>query len=520
MAESQKDRTVIERAMKCFRQVNDAESDNRAKGLNAHRFSLGDQWDTVTMNSRQLESRPYLTINKVDAFCRQVSNQQRQQRPRIKVHAVNDIADVKIADIIAGICRHVEVNSNADTAYDTAFDHALRIGWGYWRIVTNYTKETSFDQDIYIQTVDNPFSVYFDPNSTLPDGSDAEFCIITDMVPRDTFKRLYPNADDGSAWTEATIGDTYAEWVDKDSIRIAEYFYVDRKAGVLCLLSDKSTAWEDELPPEETLAQFGITVVTRRKSFKKTVKWCKLTAMEELESKDWAGRFIPVIPMYGNRIVVDGKVKKYGLVENAMDPQRMYNFWRSAMTESVALAPKAKWLLAAGQDEGFEQEWNQANIAARPVLHYNQTDVDGQQAPAPQRLQPEPPPQGAMESALAISQDLTSVLGIVDPAERIGGNVSGKALKAEHAQADNSNFHYYDNMTRSISHTGKIILDLIPKIYDQERMLRIIGEDGRPDMVVVNQHSEDPMGKVLNDVTIGEYDVVMDTGPGYNSKTP
>jgi hypothetical protein len=213
---------------------------------------------------------------------------------------------------------------------------------------------------------------------------------------------------------------------------------------------------------------------------------------------------------------VDDKRKKYGLVRFAKDPQRMYNFWRTSMTESVALAPKAKWLLAEGQDEGHENEWAMANIKSTPVLRYKQKDIEGQPAPAPTRLQPEPPPTGIMEAAGAISADLQMVLGVLDPNQLPSGNISGKALQGQQNQVDLSNFHFYDNMTRSIRQTGKIILDLIPKIYDTQRVMRIIGSDGQPDMTTINE--KDAVGEVLNDVTVGEYDVVMDTGPGFQTK--
>ena len=245
--------------------------------------------------------------------------------------------------------------------------------------------------------------------------------------------------------------------------------------------------------------------------------WYKMTALEILEQREWPGRWIPIIPVEGNKVTVDGRIKRFGLVRYAKDPQRMYNYWRTAMTESVALAPKAKWLLAEGQDEGHEHEWATANVSAKASLRYKQTDIDGRPAPPPQRLQPEPPPSGAMESAIAISEDLQTVLGVVDPAQKIQGNVSGKALLGERQQSDNSNFHYYDNLTRSIRHTGKIILDLIPFIYDTERVMRIIGDDGNPKLVTIN--GVDEVGQVVqNNVTIGEYDVVMDTGPGLNTK--
>ncbi|NBU73320.1 MAG: hypothetical protein EBS53_18080, partial [Bacteroidetes bacterium] len=311
-----------------------------------------------------------------------------------------------------------------------------------------------------------------------------------------------------------------ADWVMKEDIRIAEYFYTERIPKTLVMLSDGTSAFEDDLPSPETLALSNITILDRRPSYKKVVRWCKLTGMEVLEESTWAGKFIPVVPVYGQVLVLEGKRKKYGLVRMAKDAQRMYNYWQTSMTESVALAPKAKWLIAEGQDEGHENEWAQANIKSAAVLRYKQKDIEGQPAPPPTRLQPEPPPVGIMTAAESINKDLQAVVGIVDPNQLPQGNISGKALMGQQQQIDLSNFHYFDNLTRSIRHTGKIILDLIPKIYDRERVLRIIGADGQPEMVTLNERKVDELGveKILNDVTVGEYDVVMDTGPGYQSK--
>ena len=506
----------INEAIKFWRLVNDSDSTNRAEALNDIKFAAGDQWPVEIQNSRNLESRPCLTINKIDAYIRQVTNQQRMQRPRIKVHPVNNLADYKIAQVIEGITRHIEVNSSADTAYDTAFDYAVRMGWGYWRINYKYVREDSFDQEIYIDAVENPFTVYFDPNSVRPDGSDAERCLITTVLDKKIFREMYPGANDGANFQQRSTGDDTSAWVTKEDIRIAEYFYIERERAKLYLLSDGTTSFGDSANFFQRVEAAGLTVVDERDSFRKAVKWVKMTAMEVLEEKTWAGKYIPVVPCYGAQVIVDDKRKKYGLVRFAKDPQRMYNFWRTSMTESVALAPKAKWLLAEGQDEGHENEWAMANIKSMPVLRYKQKDIEGVPAPAPVRLQPEPPPAGIMEAAGAISADLQMVLGIMDPSQLPSGNISGKALQGQQNQVDLSNFHFYDNLTRSIAQTGRIILDLIPKIYDTQRVMRIIGSDGQPDMTTINEANE--IGEVLNDVTVGEYDVVMDTGPGFQTK--
>ena len=519
VADSQSDGR-IEEAKQFLRLCNDSDSNNRAEALDDVRFAAGDQWPVDVQNSRVLEARPCLTINKLDAYVRQICNQQRQQRPRIKVHGMNNESDAKVAEIITGITRHIENQSDADQAYDHAFEYCVKMGWGYWRVTTDYIKDDSFDQEIYIKRIENPFSVYFDPNSVQPDGSDAEKCLVTTVVSKAVFRKMYPDADDVQGFSSRGTGDTESEWVTKEDIRIAEYFYTEREKAMIIQLSDGTTGYSDEMPSKEVLASAGITVIDKRDTWRKKIKWCKLTAMQILEEGEWAGKYIPIVPVYGQEVRVDDKHKKFGLVRMAKDPQRMYNYWATALTETVALAPKAKWLLAEGQDEGHENEWAMANIKAMPVLRYKQTDTEGRTAPTPVRLQPEPPPAGVMSALQGMNQDLMAVVGIFDPGQLPQGQQSGKALQGQQQQADMTNFHYYDNLTRSIRHTGRIILDLIPKIYDRQRVMRIIGDDGKPDMVTINEQGQDEQGvsKVLNDVTVGEYDVVMETGPGYNSK--
>lgn len=522
------DEEIIQEAIDFLRRADEAESENRSDALAAYKFRSGEQWPPEIMNSRALENRPCLVINKVDAYCLQVGNQQRQQRPRIKVEPTSGGATKKVADIIKGMIRHIETNrGGGDLAYDTAFNCAITGGVGYWRGMADYVSESSFDQELYLTPVDNPFSVYRDPDSTMPDGSDQEQCVITDVLSKRSFNQMYPGKDDGANFREQGIGDRGPNWVTKDDIRIAEYYKIRRVRDQLVRMPDGSTAWKSQMPPDywkEIESSLGPD--DARESSRSVVCWYKITAMEVLDQRELPGRYIPVFPVYGKVEIIDGKRKLSGLVKNAMDPAKMYNFWRTAMTETVALAPKAKWVIAEGQDEGHENEWATANTSAKATLRYKPTDINGTLAERPARVQPEPPPAGAMAMAESMGADLTSVLGIVDPAMRIGGNVSGKALNSERMQSDNTTFHFYDNLTRTMRLTGVWMLDVFPTYYDQPgRIVRIVGDDGRSSQETINQQNPNPGAEtpgpveaILNDVTVGDYACVMDTGPGYNTK--
>lgn len=512
-------------AVEFLRQATDAESDNRQLGLTALQFRYGDQWPHYAVVSRGQE-RPQLTINETNTLIKKVTNAQRQQRPRGKASPVDSFADPKIAKVITGLGRHVEVNSDADNAYDTAFDFAATIGWGYWQLRCDYIAADSDKQDIFIDVIDNPFTVYFDPNSRLPDGSDADRALITDMLRKELFRKQYPGAQESNFNTNAT-GDSLTDWMTDKDIRIAEYYCVERTKAKLLYLSDGTPIWEDMYLKIKNAADAqGITVTGDRESFKRTVKWCKQTGVEVLEEKTLPGRWIPIVPTYWTSVVIDGKLLRCGLVKDMIDPARMNNFWQTAITEALALAPKAKWLIAEGQDEGHENEFKNSNLSSVPVLRYKPTDVDGQPAPPPQRIQPEMPPQGFIEAAFLANQNLSRVSGVFDPAVRGGAqHKSDKTLNAERGQSENTNFDGYDNLVRSIKHTWRIMLSYFPVIYDTQRVARIIGEDGREELVTLNQKTQaqhpttgEAIEKVLNDVRVGTYDVVMETGPGYDTK--
>lgn len=515
---------IITEAKDFLRQVMDAETDIRQEALEDLRFRFGEQWPAEMRTARSIpgQQRPMLTINETDSYCRQVVNQMRQQRPRGKAHPLNSTSDKKIADIFTGVGRHIEVNSDADNAYDLAAEFQVTMGVGYWRILMDYVDPKSFNQDIYVHQIDNPFSVYFDQFSTLPDGSDAKKCLITDFIPRGSFKKMYPDADP-CEWSAVGEGDGEPDWSTQDAVRIAEYYCIKETPCELLALNTGSVVWADEVSPAQ-LAQYeqmGIRVVNRRMSSKNQVKWYKISAHDVLEERDVPGRYIPVIPCYGVNIIIDGKRKRFGMVRFARDPQMMVNYWKTSLTEVLAMAPKAKWQVAEGQIEGHENEYAQANNSPNPVLYYSTKDVEGNQVGAPVRIQPEAPPQGLLEAIGGASQDLQRVLGMPDSAQLRGSmdSKSGIALKTETGQAEMGNYHFYDNQCRSIKHEWRIFFDYFPVVYDTKRTLRVIGFDGSADLVTVNdKQMVNGVMQVLNNVKDAEVGVEIEVGPGYNTK--
>lgn len=508
---------VRERLQLCI----DAEQRNRQDALDDLRFVAGDQWPENVKRQRTVDGRPCLTVNKLPTFLHQVTNDQRQNRPSIKVHPVDDGADVETAEVIQGLIRHIEYSSNADIAYDTAVNSAAAIGFGYFRLTTDYESESSFDQEIRYKRIRNPFTVYLDPSSQEPDGSDARFAIITTEVPKDEFKREYPDASASSMMQRGT-GDIGRNWISDDMVRVAEYYRYESEAATLIRLSNGETGWKDQLIelPE------GVTIVKERESTRKKVCWYKVNGVDVFESAEIPCDWIPVFPVYGDELDIEGKVIRSGLVRHAKDPSQMYNFWMTSATEEIGLRPKAPYIGAEGQFEGHEAEWAQANIRSYPYLEYKPTTVDGQLAPAPQRQPMIDIPTGVLQMAMHAADNIKSTTGIFDASLGAKGNeTSGRAIVARQREGDVANFHYSDNLTRTIRHVGRCILSMIPRIYDAERVVRILGEDETVATARVNQPLAQPevdeksgaIKTVLNDLTIGKYDVTVTAGPSYST---
>ena len=519
-----------------------AYSDSREDELDDLRFMAGSpdnmwQWPADVLATRgsvqgqTINARPCLTINKLPQHVRQVTNEQRQNRPTGKVIPADDRADVRVAEIFDGMVRHIEYISDADVAYDTACDNQVTYGEGYIRLLTEYCRDDSFDQDIKIGRVRNAFSVYMDPAIQDPCGSDAEWCFITEDVSKADYERMFPDAAPISSLMTQGVGDqSLSQWLSEDMVRIAEYFYYEHEDATLHLYPDNITAFAGTPQDKALKAMFGKPLRTRKVDRKKC-KWIKTNGFEVLEERDWAGKWIPVVRVVGNEFEVDGQLYVSGLVRNAKDAQRMYNYWVSQEAEMLALAPKAPFIGYGGQFEGYEMQWKTANTNNWPYLEVNPdvTDGAGSPLPLPQRAPPPLAQTGLIQAKLGASDDIKSTTGQYDSSLGAQSNErSGRAILAREKQGDTGTYHFVDNLSRAIRYVTRQLVDMIPKIYDTARVARIVGLDGEVGMVRINPPQPEPVkeirdenGLVIDKIynpSVGTYDVCVTTGPGYMTK--
>jgi hypothetical protein len=525
-----------------FQMAMSAYSESREDELDDLRFMAGSpdnqwQWPADVLATRgsvqgqTINARPCLTINKLPQHVKQVTNEQRQNRPSGKVIPADDKGDVEVAEIFEGMVRHIEYMSDADVVYDTACENQVTYGEGYFRILTEFCNDDSFDQDIRLGRIRNAFSVYMDPMIQDPAGCDAEWCFISQDIEKDEYERQYPDAAPITSIMSQGVGDqSLSQWINENTIRIVEYFYYKHTPTKLNLYPGNQSFFEGSLE-DKNMKEMGLKPIKSRTVDVKKVMWMKSNGYEVLQEQEWAGKWIPVIRVIGNEFEVDGRIYVSGLVRNAKDAQRMYNYWVSQEAEMLALAPKAPFIGYGGQFEGYEMQWKTANTTNWPYLEVNPDVTDGMGAtlPLPQRAPPPLAQTGLIQAKMGASDDIKSTTGQYDSSLGATSNErSGKAILARERQGDVGTFHYGDNLTKAIRFATRQLIDLIPKIYDTERIARIVGVDGEVSMVKLNPDQPEPVKKIVDQTgiviekvynpSVGVYDVVATTGPGYMTK--
>lgn len=536
-----KDDTLAD-ALEAFKlcSESDVEQTNRADALDDLRFArLNEQWPAYAEKSRG-KDRPMLTINKMPAFIRQVVNDARQNKPRIAVKPVDDKADPQTARLYDGLIRNIEYSSNADVAYDTGAEFAVSMGWGFWRVAIDFAHEDTFDKDLRIERISNPFSVYGDPHSTAADSSDWNVAFVIDRLSKDEFNTKYKGADavdwDSGDSAYAGLG---SPWMEEEQVQIGEWWSREEVMDTLLMvqLADGS-----KMPVKKSLYvakkdEFdagGATILQERPTRGYKITQRIMSGAEILETNDWAGRYIPLIPCYGEEINVEGRRYFRSLIRDAKDAQRMFNFWRTATTELVALSPKAPFIGEEGSFDVDIAKWETANTQNHSFMEYKA----GKQMP--QRQPFAGVPAGALQEALNASDDMKAIMGLYDASLGARSNeTSGVAINARQQEGDVSTFHFLDNLRRAIAHTGRVLLDLIPLVYTGERMIRVLGDEGRVQNVPLNQpvavmpdgsHQQVPPGMMpqpgmpqpqmpqgvslkVYDLTAGKYDLAVEAGP-------
>lgn len=501
-----KNEDIIAAARKRMQEAIDADRDNREEALDDLNNLAGRQWPESIRKQRETDNRPVLTVNRLPQFTRQVTGDIRKMDPAINISPGDEKAENP--DLIEGIVRQIQYDSDASSVYERAAESAASCGMGYFRIRHDYVDDRSFNQKIIIESIHNPFSVYIDPAARMPTREDMGYCFITETMDHDAFTRDYPNAQPVEVDNDDQT-DNFQHWREGDEVVIAEYFWKEPVTKTIAMMADGKIL---ENPVE------GMNYLRKRDVLTNKTMWAKISGKDVLEGpREFPCKYIPVVAVMGEEIHAGPDIVRTSVIRFAKDPQRLYNYWRSAQTELIALQPKAPFMVTAKQVAGFETEWRTANEANFPYLPYNPDE----KAPGPpQRATPPIASQGMMQEVLTSNEDMKATTGIYDSALGNRSNEeSGVAIRQRQTESDISTSIYADNMGKAVQHAGKIIVAMIPKIYDTQRVMRLREKDGKEVPVMINQLMLTLNGpQIMNDVTSGTYDVKVTVGPNFTTK--
>ena len=526
MADSKRARTdeeseILAQAREDWDAAWEREQDNIKNAYEDLEFLAGDdycQWPSDQRRKRESESRPVLQINELPQFVHQITGDIRQMRPSIKVVPVDSGADEKIASLRGGLIRYIENRSDASAIYFRAADSQVACGIGHWKVIAEYADRSTFNQELRIAPIEDGVAVLWDPDASLPTKEDARFCFEPVDMNRKSFEKDWPDITpsdfDSAGWAHNR------EWCTDDYVRVSAYWVKEPAKKLLALEQDGSIV--DITEADDSVIAFHAARGARieeRDSY--NVKRYLITASNVLEwPGEYPGRFIPIIPVVGEETRIGRKIIRQGIIRNAKDAQRMSNYFHSAHTETVALQPKAPFIGTVLNFAQHQAIWANANTNNDPYLPYEPDAKNGGQAP--QRVQPPVSSQGILDGLTMARQDLRAVIGIYDAGLGEKSNeTSGKAIMARQREGDVGSFLYIDNFSRAVRQTGNIINDLIPYYYDTERTIRIMGEDGKVDVIEINKaRGLDQSGQTIfdHDITQGSYDVVATVGPSYTTR--
>lgn len=476
------------------------------------------QWDATAAAAR--EGRPMMVFDKSNQFISQVVNDMRQNKPQILCLPADSNADVDVAQKLNGVIKHIEYVSRAGIAYDTAGEHQVRLGLGWLRVIPQVMRPETNEQEIRIMRVHDPFSVLLDPNSTEPDGSDAMYGFVATRMTKRAFQAAYPKAKAES------FDEDSAYWFGDDFVTVCEYFEVVEETEnriMVAMDGQQASFTEDEYWQAVQATGAQIPVASTFEAKKRKVKWCKVTGADILEETDFPSQYLPLIPVMGHEMWIDGKRYLCGMVRRLMDAQRFHNYAISAAAESIALQPKAPFIGAAEAIEGYENYWQSANTSNPAILPYNGFQDDGTPIPAPSRQAPPIFSQGWAELIQYSATAMEAAVGMYAAnLGKVSNETSGRAIRARQMEGDTANFHFSDNLARSIEQLGRVVVDMAPRIYDTPRQARILGEDGTQDFVQIDPSMPQPAQKrgrkvVAINPSIGAYDVRVKSGPSYTS---
>lgn len=515
----------LERFLRAFDSAATPAQENRAQGLQARRFAFipgaqweGDGWEDFSENMIRVQ------VNKTRKGLRKIINDYKANRVTVDFRPVAD-TDEETAETLDGRFRADVYRSRAGSAFDNAFEEGVSGGMGAWRLCNE--DEDPYDPDNDHQVinfepiVDADQSIFFDPNSKHYDKSDAKWgCVIT-AVARQAFIDEYGD-DRITAWPQG-LWKPYYDWFTPDVIRVCEWYQVEEKTERRWTLTNAVTGeelkvWANDVEKDWLNEQLAGGWKQRGRDVKrKRVHKYTLSGAEILEDHGLiAGSEIPIIVFYGERRFIDNQERFNGHVQDAMDPQRIYNSQVSRLVETAATSPQGKPIVTPEQMAGHSEDWARHNKDRLPYLQLNPiVDENGvKQAQGPiATLEPSPlDPNGAALLQLT-SADIAELTDSEDGADEVKANVSHEAMDLAATRTDEKSSGYMDNFRLSMEWCGRVYLGMFRETYVEEgREIDTRGLEGEEGTATLSQAKVDDTGRfrTINDFSRGKFNVIAD----------
>lgn len=232
-------------AMSAFDTIQSAMRDERMQCLQDRRFYsiAGAQWEGRI--GEQFENKPKFEVNKCHLSVIRVVNEYRNNRITVDFVSKEGEETDNLADTLDGLYRASEEASDANEAYDNAFEEAVGGGFGAWRLRTEYEDEEDDEDErqcIKIEPIyDADSSVFFDLDAKRQDKSDARYCYVLTSMSPSAYMEMYD--DDPASWPKE-IQQTEFDWNTPDAVYVAEYFKVEERKETIYIY--ETLAGEEE----------------------------------------------------------------------------------------------------------------------------------------------------------------------------------------------------------------------------------------------------------------------------------
>lgn len=517
---------VLEQAMKHLNTWNSYFNENIVRGKDDMNFVLRDQWTAVERSEFTRLFKPAMTFNKLYDATKKIVGEQRKNKPDLIVRSLTGKATQEQINLRSDLVRTISYQSQNDLIYQTAFKSALMMGFGAFQIKLDYESPMSFNQVIKYDLISDPTYCSWDPTAIKPHKGDGNFCARSYVLTRDEFFATYPYVTDPVSYIDPYMLLDF-QWQTRDTITLQDYFVKEWFPLKIFKLSNGHTVdefeWEkmqkniklqqelaDNSELKNTIESLIPRIVSERMTQDYRIMHYRLIQNQIIDFSEWPSKHLPIIFVDGDSYYVEGRQYTKSFIHEARDAQKFINYVGSEIAAEIKNRRREQWLATPDNIIGYEQQWRnpetqQAAMIAKP---------DPKTGQLPQKMPPWDLSPQLIDNFQRGTQDIKEILGFSETEALQGRDVSGKARRERKMEGSMSAYVYFDNLNQAIEQSGRVVLDLLPYIVgDDERHMILAKKDGTSKQVILNQKMPD--GKIENELTKGDFDIEIDTGPSF-----